>query len=303
MPIYGLPPAIAHPLWQAWVARSYAADAAPRGVPQYLHHYVPSFEVLRSIIDTQTLWATEVHGVNDDREFDHGLPIVLSALDNVRTPDLREHVEIISGGLRERFLHEMFVSCLSTSREIESQWTDYADSQRGFAITFDNVVISALDAPNGLRVLPVEYDEAIQNERARRVVALAEADLTAVTDAPRSLAHAWAVQSRFTLLAAELFFLCACFKAPKWRREQEWRIVYSRHPDDVGALPVRLSMSRGRELRHVDIDLTSRSFQHDAPTFEAVCAGPRTPRTEAERAREYVRTHRPGVRWCERAPF
>jgi hypothetical protein len=228
---------------------------------------------------------------------------VLAALDQVRNPDLRVHAEIISGGLRQRFLHGMFVCCFSTSREIESQWTDYADSERGFAITFDNLVISALDAPNGLRLLPVEYDEAVQRARAQRVVALAEADLKELTDARQSLAYVWAVQSRFTLLAAELYFLCACFKAPKWRREQEWRIVYSRQADEAEALPVRISQSRGRELRHVDIDLTRRSFQHHAPTFAAVCAGPKTPRNVAELARDCVRTLRPGVEWHEQAPF
>jgi hypothetical protein len=303
MPIYGLPPAIDHPLWPSWLARSYAADAAPNSVPKFLHHYVPSFEVMRSIIDTQTLWATEMHGVNDDKEFDHGLPAVLAALHEVGDPDLREHVELISGGLRERFLHEVFVSCLSTSRDIESQWTDYADSQRGFAITFDNLVISALDAPNGLRLLPVEYDETIQSARARRVVALAEADLRAVPDARRSVEYVWAVQSRFTLLATELYFLCACFKAAKWRHEREWRLIYSRQVDDSVGLPIRVRRSGSREQRHVEIDLTRRFAQHHAPTFVSVCAGPKTSHHESEMARDYVRSHRPGVAWYTRDAF
>ena len=244
-----------------------------------------------------------MRGVNDDAEFDHGLPTVLAALDDVRAPALREHVEIISKGLGERFLHETFVACFSTSRTIESQWVDYADSQRGFVVTLDNLVISALDAPNGMRLLPVEYDAMIQRARARRVVALAVDDLSAVTEAPGSLGFVWAVQSRFTLLAAELYFQCASFKAEKWRRELEWRLVYSRQATESGALPIRVNESRGRMVRHVDIDLRRRFAQHHRPTFTSVCAGPKTPRDTLELTRDYLRSHEPGVTWEQQLPF
>ena len=290
-------------MWHAWASRGYAADVAVYGAPEYLHHYVRSCADVMSILASQSFWATEVRGLQDDTEYDHGLPTCLAALDQIRHPILREHVDIISSGLRERFQHETFVTCFSTARNLQSQWNEYADSQRGFAIGVDNLVLTALDAPQGLRILPVEYGAAAQEARARRAVVRAVDDLKAVADPLDSVAFIWAVQSRFTLLAVELFYMCTSFKSERWRDEHEWRLVYTRQDVDHDALPVHVRESRGRQVKYVVIDLRRRYAQQERPSFAAVCGGPQTPRSAVDLVRRHLREFEPAVRWQEQSPF
>ena len=290
-------------MWDAWLARGLEADVEVYGAPECLHHYVRSSEDVMSILASQSLWATEVRGLQDDTEFDHGLPTCLAALDQIREPRLREHVEIIGGGLQERFRHETFVTCFSTALDLKSQWNEYADSQHGFAISVDTLVLSALDAPLGLRLLPVEYGPAAQELRARRAVVRAVEDLSAVAEPRESVAFVWAVQSRFTLLAAELFYMCTSFKSERWRDEHEWRLVYTRQDVDNNSLPVLTRISRGRQVNYVEIDLRRRYTQQALLSFAAVCGGPKTPRSAADLVRRHLWEFEPGVRWHEQSPF
>jgi hypothetical protein len=294
-----LRPATEHPLWDEWVNRAYAEDMRPYGVRFSLHHYVRSFESLMSILSSETLWAGDVRFLNDTTEFEHGLPTCLRALDSIRSPALRAHVDIASQGLRERFRHQTFVTCFSTANALRSQWDDYANEGRGFVITFDNLVLTALAPPNGIRLMPVEYGQPVQIRRAHRAVARAAEDIEAAI-AP-GIDVEWAIRSRFTWLATELFFLCTSFKAAKWQPECEWRFIYSRQRRQAGALDVHTRFARWRLVPYVILNLRQRYAQHDEPSFAAVRAGPMVRQPVADVVERYLREFLPGTSW-ERQP-
>jgi len=256
-----------------------------------------------SILASRTIWASDVQNLNDSTEFQHGLGTCLKALELVREPSFRAHTDIVKHGLSERFLHQTFVTCFSTFNNIEWQWDNYADSQRGFVITFDNLVLSALRAPLGLRLMPVEYGREAQVARARQCVKRALEDLDASLPSQSPSESFWMIQARFTLLAAELFYLCTSFKDTKWSNEREWRIIYTRPHCKTDALPVKTRVSEGREVKYIVLDLTSRYAQHHLPTFAAVRAGPLVERNSALLIQRYLHDFARGTRWEEQPAF
>jgi hypothetical protein len=295
----GTPAAADHQLWASWVERGYREDLQRYGVHLYLHHYVRSYGALMSILASQTLWASDVRCLNDSTEFEHGLPICAAAIAAIREPVYRQHARLILQGLNERFRHHTFVACFSTTNDLERQWTEYADNQRGFVITFDNLVLTALNAPNGMRLMPVEYGQDAQRSRARRAVDRALQDLRAADQHDLE----WTIRARFTLLATELFFLCTSFKSEDWRHECEWRMIYSRQDNEPNALPIQTRHAGMRAVPYVALDLQHRYAQHHLPSFAAVRAGPRSDRNEVQLVQRYLREFSRGTTWEQQTRF
>jgi hypothetical protein len=254
-----------------------------------------------SILSSQSLWATDVRALQDTTEFQHGLPVCFLALDLVRAPALMPHVQLVKQGLEARFHHQTFVTCLSTRNDLKSQWEEYAENQSGFAISFDSLVLSALESPQGYRLMPVEYGLAAQKRRAEEAVSRALHDIEAATAGQPHDVALFAIQSRFVFLATELFHLCVSFKASTYAPEHEWRLIYSCPPGEAGSLKINRRSARGKDVAYVSIDLRRRYAQHTLPSFAAVRAGPETEDNTALLVQQYLHSHAKGTTW-ERQP-
>ncbi|MFF3178609.1 DUF2971 domain-containing protein [Rhodococcus pyridinivorans] len=115
-----------------------------------VHHYTDTGGLI-GILQSGSLWATNIQFLNDSLEYDFGLQKVsaqvLNALKRARTektfsegnfPELEETVGTtltILEGMREGIRKGMFVCCLSNYRDDLSQWRGYA--REGYCITFD----------------------------------------------------------------------------------------------------------------------------------------------------------------------
>ncbi len=293
-----------HPLWDAWFQRAYTADIRPYGNPPYLHHYVRSWQDLTSILTNQSLWASDIEGFADTTEYRHGVRTCFPALDAIADqPLFRPHVAMLKQALREKFRQRTFIACFSTEHDLETQWERYADAQRGFVLSFDARVISALTSLPPCRLIPVEYGNAVQRRRAERAVQRAVKDLGAAIRGRNRADVQWAIQARFTQLAVEMFFFCATFKDEAYRGEREWRLIYTRQNVEPGALPIRHRLANGRLVNYVTMDLTDRSINHDLPSFAAVRAGPKTDPKVAYLAREFLLDTKCQAAWEPQPPF
>jgi hypothetical protein len=298
-----IPPAVDHPLWQDWWSRAHIADVVPYGAHDHLHHYVRSYSALMSILASQTLWASDVQHLKDTTEFEHGIPICYEALDLIREPILLEHVHLVKEGLAARFRHRTFISCFSTRGDLASQWDEYADAQRGFVIGFDSLVLSALSSPQGYRLMPVEYGRDAQLERARRAVRRALSDLREAFPGLSELERVWSIQARFVLLSAEMFFFCASFKAPKYRAENEWRLIYTRQDNEDTALPIQTRIAADRVIDYVTVDLRNRYGRRELPSFAFVRAGARTDANCSTLAWQWLRENAKQTSWQVQTPL
>jgi hypothetical protein len=299
----GMPPAVSHPLWDAWVSHSYVEDLRLYRVKEYLYHYAQSWESVLAILSSRSIWASDARQLKDTTELEHGLPICYNALHMIREPILLKHVALVKQGFRERFLYDTFIACFSSSNNIRSQWDTYPDKQRGFVITFDNLMLSALHAVPGLRIMPVEYGIDNQVARARATVGRALEDLASQPHFLSDELFIWTIQSRFTLLAVELFFLCTSFKAADFRDENEWRLIYARYRHEPRGLSIQQRQVGEKQVRYVAIDLMSRYAQHSLPAFAAVRAGPHTSSGAASIVQRYLREFEPRTNWETHPPF
>ena len=302
MPIRPCPPAVEHRLWHTWWNRAHAEDIRPYGAPSYLHHYVRSCDALLSILTSRVLWASDARHLKDTTELTHALPMCDTALDAISDPYLLEHAAIVKDALREQLRHRIYIACLSSANDIASQWNDYANQQRGFCITFDNLLLSSLSMRPGIRIMPVEYGEAAQCARTRRAVDRAVADIAALPYTTQ-LERFCNAHARFTLLAVELLYFCASFKAESYRPEREWRLIYALQGDEAEALPVRTRDSSGEPLPYVELPLTRTYVGHPIPTCSAVRAGGRVDTNKAALAQKCLRDFTPETRWEMQQPL
>ena len=277
-------PSIDHPSFRLWHERSHTEDLTPYGIQFRLHHYT-SFDGLMGILTSNAVWATDVRFLNDDTELDHGKRICFDALIAIRDRRLVPYVGAIARALDDNFALQTFVACFSRSGTLESQWMDYADRHRGFAIAFDSLCLSWLWAHPALRLMPVEYGPKAQNLRARRAVERALEDIDQERRR-RSPDLEFTIRSRFHLLAVEMMYLCCSFKSWGWRREQEWRLIYSRflaNSDD--SLPV---LQRGRGVPYVELDLARTVDGQPRPIYAAIRQG-RLVRRSSDLLQRYLR--------------
>lgn len=242
-----------------------------------------------SILTSETLWASDIRSFADTTEFEHGMPICHDALALIRDRSLLEHAELAKQGLAERFRHRTFVSCFSTRHDLRSQWDTYADDQRGFALSFNSLVIGSLAAPQGYMLIPVEYGREAQVARTRRAVGRALHDLEVALPGLPQRETIWTIQARFVLLASEMFFFCTSFKASMYHSEQEWRLIYSAQPGEADALPIYRRRSEEREIDYVIVNLRRRYANDELPSFTAIHIGARTGTNAGELVRGYAR--------------
>ena len=109
--------------------------------PQLLHYTSPTG--FRGIVESATIWCTDIRHVNDPREGDHGFEVLKTVLQRKSVP--KEFLEAVHRsqdlfGLKR--LYTSYVASFSSGLEEAYLWTDYAAKGTGCALVFD---YSALD--------------------------------------------------------------------------------------------------------------------------------------------------------------
>lgn len=207
--------------------------------PPILYHYT-SAAGLQGILESGSVWATDVAFLNDEQELRLGLDKFLKNFkEQIRTKYDSEDYDRLAGSFRvwEHIRH--FVSSFSEDGDLLSQWRGYA-SPGGYAIGFA--------APS--------LQPHLQSRRKGGGFARVTYDL----DLTAGMAEAWAgmVAERFGATLAEVVdkgagaetpteavarhfrrfhrrhfltgvTLCCLLKNPSFKEEREWRVVRAVH--------------------------------------------------------------------------
>lgn len=110
--------------------------------PPMLFHYTNDVG-LRGILESGTLWLTDIFNLNDPSELRHGLRIAIQLLKGREDP-ARPEIELFASQL-ERFdidagveqAGHFFICCFSGDGDDLGQWRAYGDDGRGFALGFE----------------------------------------------------------------------------------------------------------------------------------------------------------------------
>jgi len=192
-----------------------------------LYHYTDGAAV-KSIIEKEELWLTDLRFVNDAEELKHGIALALRYLNTLGHGldyDAKSSVEYVIAELKSYLENisppnNMFSCSFSTVPGLLSQWRSYGT----LAIEFDQALLE--------RVLPVVECSYDSDDSYRFAVSnTAEVLNACLTDFKAQAGFASGAEQAFKALLTKV----AQIKHPSFKEEQERRVIVS---------------SKGRDIHH-----------------------------------------------------
>ena len=122
--------------------RKYKNDPEYRPLSGPLHHYT-SLDALLSIVETKSLWATNVHYLNDSSESELGLNLMRQVGQEARKTAKgidAEFLAYFADWLDGRVFESasVYVLCFSEAHNQLSQWRGYTEHGRGICLSLDS---------------------------------------------------------------------------------------------------------------------------------------------------------------------
>jgi len=201
--------------------------------PTLLYHYTNQPGLL-GIFGKAVIWATQIHYLNDTKEFWHAFEMAKTSiskrLHNNKNETEVERLTTIREEMETLFAVGAYVASFSEHSDSLGQWRGYVGSQPGFAIGFDFNALCKIALNYGAELKPCIYDRETQSRSLDSLVHEAvvamhpTATLPFDGDAPYQpeiVFHEYieAFQDR-------LFKAAPLMKHSAFADEKEWRIVY-----------------------------------------------------------------------------
>lgn len=238
-----------------------------RTPPDVLWHYTAG-SALISIIESRSLWLTQISCLNDYSEMRYAIQLVRQAFQTRRanatpTPQEEYLYEQIDAGLAVDVVptSDWFVFCLSELGDDLSQWRAYGGGEGGYSIGLRNTI--AWDVLAGAHFLaPVTYDRAAHAALMDAVVSATLHFFNAgIASGTKGTVAQWA-DAFLPAWSEALTWLIPVIKDDAFAAEHEWRIVHRLRDTEV----VRMKYVQRRMMmsRHLPIefppDATGRVF-------------------------------------------
>lgn len=216
------------------------ASARTLETPATLYHYTSTAGLL-GIVESGSLWATDLAYLNDRREMTHGLELIRNAI--LATDGGRwtaDDAELVLNRLRELPpVMRVMVACFCDGGDLLGQWRGYGRSA-GYAIGVDTQALEAVfhgEEFDASPFLPVIYDTEVSTEFAQ---AAAEALMAAfstyleaakaepsddVGGSPHADGRGKALFEFHQKHGATAALAATGLKNPAFAEEQEWRLI------------------------------------------------------------------------------
>jgi hypothetical protein len=270
---------------------SFVGTVEAKKPPPMLYHYTTE-SGLRGILESGTLWFSDIFAQNDPSELRHGLGI---AIDLLKSRITKERPEIDTFARQvERFdvdagieaAGHFFICCFSADGDELGQWRAYADNGRGFALGFDTELLenAFVKKKNGKpdkhhSTFHLTYDDA---ELTRLQTGLTDL-IDPLISLPRSTAvsgdalHAYMMEvlvyHSMNVIRGVMFFKHEAYRAEKeYRFQQLFRY-------DKPAPEVKYRQRPGAIVRYREFDWRERANG----ALKKIVVGPAADRTKAVR--------------------
>jgi hypothetical protein len=233
---------MSNPATSKYKAMGQLSEWEPGEEPEYIYHYTNS-SGLMGIINSQTLWATDVWLMNDTQEGTYALDTIRKFLDDCR-PESAEMREVCSGAkkiINDWRDRETFIACLSEHGDQLSQWRSYGGG-RGYSIGFDLKELRKLFVSYGraCSIHRVVYDTSEQQAILSGAYKESEKALHSFLDDNKNVPKEFTpISLALTGLLANSLTASSSFKNPAFSEEAEVRISTVRSSGD-GSPPADL---------------------------------------------------------------
>ena len=254
-------------------------------LPKHLFHYTTPTGLV-GIVKSQQLWASNAQFLNDASEPLHALEVIEHAFINVtKSAPVSNRVKDLLAGFwdwakSERLLHgpHLYVFCFCEDGDLLSQWRSYGVRGAGCAIGFAGSALQGcLSALEGQYFVKVEYEVARQTEVAESLfrtiidfVSSVERDVGPLGSAVYGDYPDLYLNKIRTALHSEVIRLCAKFKSPAFREEQEWRLLQFL-PPRTDHLEVKFKATENRIVPYIELEI---SADEERLPIERVVVGP-----------------------------
>lgn len=227
--------------------------------PVPLYHYTTG-ESLIQIIESGSLWATQIACLNDATELTHAVELLQDAIVKRRKSTVTHEFAILLAKMDELLsvsspeVAGIFVICFSERRDDLSQWRAYGGTEGGYAIESDYSKIQQAAAKKGALLVPVTYDGTAKDNLMADVMKWSEIYFMEGINDQRATTHeVWADEfARIWLW--NLSWLAPILKHPSFRDEAEWRLIYFLKDEDVPHM--RFSQRQSMLTRHIPLHFT-----------------------------------------------
>src|SRR5207253_2452918 len=134
---------------EVWEPASILNDHLDKPVPAVLSHYTNQKGLL-GILESHTLWASNIRFLNDHKEYDFGVDLILHLLAKLNAAvkgdgERRPHTEAMLNAISE--LHpntSVYVASWSDTDDDLGQWRAYSGGSTGFAVRMHGEVLKQL---------------------------------------------------------------------------------------------------------------------------------------------------------------
>lgn len=238
-----------------------------------LNHYT-SGTGLAGILDTGTIWATNIHQLNDAMEFRYALDLAKMEIAKAASDSNIENSQTLSerlGDLIDRCGRlSVYVTCFSEVRDSLSQWRGYCPPGFGYSIGFDAEHLRTAAQGHGFVLGQCIYDHHKQNEIitswAKKTFEYIVSNLNPSANTSETEEVVW---PRMMSLLVQAPFI----KHSSFSEEREWRLSRVVRSDDP---QLRLRSGKQMLIRYLPISL---SLSKESDIIWDICVGP-TPHPE-----------------------
>jgi len=265
-----------------------------------LYHYTSQHGLL-GILDSQSVWATNTHFLNDPTEFVHGISFAASIANYFFDSDywssfgsaLHRHLKSIRG-------ENLYVSSFSEKPDLLSQWRGYCPAGSGYCIGIDRAAMAEYCEERELQLEPCLYGHDEQQLKVTEIVTSCmdlfptiplttqqfhELDTKAKAECMMQfnerLSGDLKVSADLALdvIGESLLEVVPLFKHEGFHEEAEWRIV-TNHPAEA----VRFRPGPSYVIPYVCLDL----LKVKPEALKRVIVGPNPNQHRALKAAEFL---------------
>jgi hypothetical protein len=227
--------------------------------PLLLHHYTSGSGLL-GIFDSDSVWATLIHSLNDSKEFGHAIDQTRAYLFSLRHRSSDNTLNSLSEGLAESLEQisqlNVYVACFSALEDSLSQWRGYCPPGFGYSLGLFGDELRRLAGTQGFQLHQCIYDHNEQRHVIEQWVSHALQDLrTSLLDGADPAKHA--SDNGHKYLASFAAF-APVLKNHAFKDEHEWRLIALISADDPR---VKLRPGRSMLIPYVPIKLGLASNQ------------------------------------------
>jgi hypothetical protein len=197
--------------------------------PEFLHHYTNQAGFL-GILQSNSVWATKIHYLNDSSEYELALALARGILEKRSTlatsEEMRTKVSCLMDNLTSIANLNVCVCSFSAAGDLLSQWRAYA-GHAGVCLTLKRLELEARASDQGFRLAQCVYDES---EQAKLLEYLVDDCLSQDFYTGPSYVSSTDTNADFALrtggdFAIRFAQIAPLIKSSAFREEAEWRLV------------------------------------------------------------------------------